>query len=119
MDIEAAREILSKVSYKQGWRLVFDDGWLPGGNNVRIRWESETRCVKTGMPCTLMSAHKYIELRGADEESLLNEVLNLACSLELHEVQEHFLYDRRRVFDPHAPGAAMAWARQGTLKMVA
>jgi hypothetical protein len=115
MDIEGVLAILRKVKYKN-WEL----SWGLWDSAVQVQWHASVTCVKTGIPVTLNSMTISIVGAGATEESVLGAVMSLACAMELHEAQEHFLYDSRRVFDPHV-GADVdtKWKRLGPFKMVA
>jgi hypothetical protein len=116
MDTEQARAILRKVKYRDWELLIYPHGYDEG---LTLQWRAPVICVKTGEPVQLNSMSVDVQPGTATELSLLDAALQLACATELHEAQEHFLYDQRRVFDPHEPGMNITWQRLGTLKMVA
>jgi hypothetical protein len=101
------REILSRIRYKQGARIIDIDG-------LHHRAREDERLDLEGLAMIpvadvngrgdLWLARSFvIPASTADEHSVVRAVHEAFRELERHECDEWFTYRGERVFDPHVP----------------
>lgn len=93
-EVARVQAILDKVRYKD---------WCPQAfhriNIVEICWGWFAPCVNSGEAAYQESRHWNVT--GQSEEQIVRTAFAAAKMAEEHECAEHFLYENRRVFDPH------------------
>lgn len=112
-NIKLAKELLSKITYKPGWKIEFVDEyelkrtgrWHPWGSTCLLRitavWPDVTDPNGRPKPFSIefqMTLLLYDEL---NERHFIEWIANRIRHVEEHEFQEWFKVDGSNVFDPH------------------
>lgn len=91
------RAIVSRITYKPGWHIVFVyDNNL--GTCVRV--EAVVNDVKNPEVKTTLHLIRYVPM-GMNEEAFLHFLASMVQEAELHESMEWFMVDGKVFDDPH------------------
>lgn len=99
MRLEHAKAIVSRITYKPGWELEVGDT----GYDEVLFFQAHTRapCAKNPTITVRISTGRRHLHAGISETELVTLVFDTIKALELHELQEAFRYEGKRVFNPH------------------
>lgn|SRR6478609_3396881 len=90
--------LLENVEYKEGWKLsVKMDG---KSGRFYLQWSFLGKCCKTGEHC-VQYCRKWMLSEYMTESEVIGTAFKAALTAEEHECREHFLYENKRVFNPH------------------
>lgn len=98
-----AERILSRITYKPGWKIELLEQW-PDRISVRI----ELSVLDSGDRRTTIrvARSRYLPdgfLRWCTETELIDQIRNAVSDMEAHERDEWFQVDGKPIYDPHPP----------------
>lgn len=107
MNLSEIAEIVSRITYKPGWRVLLDYD-LHAGERPFIQLEAVTP-DSTGdhMPTTWRSGKRYLSKYMCRQE-IVGAVWALIQDAEMHEAREFFRYRGAAIFNPHLDPDALA-----------
>jgi hypothetical protein len=108
MSLEEIKEVVSRVTYKPGWKLTAETSpnyfeFRHRGRGVFLRLVGTCHNLeKNSMELTpTLHSSKYVERPIMDHKELMHLIREMYREMELHEMNEWLKFDRVCVVDPH------------------
>ena len=96
MDLAEAKEILSRVRYRQGWFFNVADR----GDYLTLQVRFSAPDLVTGCP-EYQNGRKWLVSRYSTPSELVTTAFKAVLTAEEHEIRESFRYRGKMIFGPH------------------